>query len=54
MDVDFCLCAYLFFLTVDARKHEPPLSYLFQDDKLSLDSAAVIYKLHTSENIEYV
>jgi len=41
------------FLTLDARKHDPPLSYLFQDDKLSLDSAAVIYKLHTNENIEY-
>jgi len=38
-------------LCLDARHHEPQLSYLFDEDKLSLDSDALIYKLQASEKI---
>ena len=38
----------------EAEKFNPPLSYLFEEDNLNSDSAALIYKLHTSENIQWV
>ena len=38
----------------DSEKFEPPLSFLFQDGGNNSDSATLLYKLHTSENIQWV
>ena len=36
----------------DAEAKTPPLSYLFEEDVMSSDSAALIYRLHTNEKIQ--
>lgn len=39
-------------LVSEAEKYDPPLSYLFEEDLSTSDSAALIYRLCTNEKIE--
>lgn len=48
------MCQRQFSVASDAEKFEPPLSFLFQDSGTNSDSATLLYKLHTSENIQWV
>ncbi len=45
----------LFFVVQysESEKYEPPLAYLFDEDASTSDSAALIYRLHTNEKIEF-
>ncbi|XP_064622032.1 lysosomal-trafficking regulator-like isoform X2 [Lineus longissimus] len=38
---------------LEAQNHPPPLSYVFDDDQQTSDSAALIYRLHTNERIQH-
>ena len=44
----------MMFNLTGALNYDPPLSFLFEEDGQGSDSAAIIYKLHTNENIQLV